>query len=104
MKRQTAIDSQRINEDKAKHTIASKESNKLKTEQERLVFSPDDEASFLVKVRAAARDYSLNGGVYVENVQAFKSTPSLPVAQFKFLFEKMFNVRYTYAELGVLLR
>ena len=98
------METQRANEEKLKNAVEEKENNKLKSLQEKLHYAPEDEASFLEKIRTAAQNFSVDAGLYAEHLMIFKNTPSLHISQFKSLIEKSFHSKYSYPELGVLLR
>ena len=98
------LENKRINEEKQKNAIEEKQNNKLKDLQEKLHYTTEHENSFLEKIRIAAQNFCVDAGLYADNLSIFKNTPSLHITQFKTLIEKSFQSKFSYPELGVLLR
>ena len=103
-RRETAMETRRVTEEKKRNAVEEKENGKLKSLQERLHYTPQDEASFLAKIRTAAQAFNANAGLDAVHLQTFKSIPTLHVSHFKTLIQKTLHSKYSYPELGVLLR
>ena len=78
------------------------ENKKKHDELKRLVYGEEDEVSLLDKIRHAAQEYAVDSALYMEGMQGFKG-PALPPNKFRELFAKIFNIKFTYPEIGVLL-
>jgi hypothetical protein len=80
----------------------SHKKKKEREERERLIFTKDDERSFLDKIRKAAQDYATDSSSFVDPLQGYKG-PSLGSKAFKELFQRIFMVKLTYSEVGVIM-
>eukprot|EP01031_Cornospumella_fuschlensis_P029692 gene29692-35840_t len=67
-----------------------------------LVFTPEDVVSMVSKLKHALKEYTIDGAVYQEALQGYKG-PALPPDKFRDLFYRIFNIKFTLAEVGVLL-
>ena len=56
------------------------------------------------QIRESAQDYMCDGVKYTSDLQSvFKNTPALPVATFRDAFFRIFQIKFSFPELGVLL-
>jgi Ca2+-binding EF-hand superfamily protein len=78
------------------------EIKKKHDEMQRLVYTEADEASLLDNIRHAAQEYAVDSALYMDGMQGFKG-PALPPDKFRELFAKIFNIRLSFPEIGVLL-
>jgi Ca2+-binding EF-hand superfamily protein len=69
---------------------------------QKLLFQASDELSCLEKLKTAVREYTIDSAPFIPLLQGFKG-PALAPEKFRDLFYRIFNVRYTYPEIGVLL-
>jgi Ca2+-binding EF-hand superfamily protein len=69
---------------------------------QKLLFHASDELSCLEKLKAAVREYTIDSAPFIPLLQGFKG-PALAPEKFRDLFYRIFNVRFTYPEIGVLL-
>lgn len=75
---------------------------KEREEKEKLIFTKDDERTFLEKIRKAAQDYATDSSSFVDPLQGYKG-PSLGSKAFKELFQRIFMVKLNYPEVGVIM-
>lgn len=78
------------------------EYKKKHDELKRLIYSDEDEVSLLDKIRHAAQEYAVDSALYMDGMQGFKG-PALPADKFRELFAKIFSIKFTYPEVGVIL-
>lgn len=69
---------------------------------QKLIFTPNDEITCLEKLKIAGKEYAIDSAPFISRLQGFKG-PALPPDKFRELFYQIFNVRFTMAEMGVLL-
>jgi hypothetical protein len=70
---------------------------------DKLSFLPgEDENSMFLKLKEACKEYAIDSAPYIDRIQSFKG-PALPPDKFRELFYQIFNVRFTFPEIGVLL-
>jgi hypothetical protein len=70
---------------------------------DKLAFLPgEDENSMFLKLKEACKEYAIDSAPYIDRIQSFKG-PALPPDKFRELFYQIFNVRFTFPEIGVLL-
>merc|ERR1711871_692415 len=68
----------------------------------KMAFIEVDEKSLLAKIRQCAQNFAVDSNSYMEPLQGFKGSALLP-SSFKELFYRVFGVKLTYPECGVLL-
>jgi Ca2+-binding EF-hand superfamily protein len=85
-----------------KISIAESERKKAEELQEHLRFTEEDEISAVAKLKHAAKEYATDSAPYQEPLQGFKG-PALPPDKFRDLFHRVFAVKFTYPEVGMLL-
>ena len=57
-----------------------------------------------MQIRESAQDYMCDGAKYVGDLQSvFKNTPALPADTFRVAFFRIFQIKFSFPELGVLL-
>lgn len=78
------------------------EYKKKHDELKRLIYADEDEVTVLDKIRHAAQEYAVDSALYMDGMQGFKG-PALPADKFRELFAKIFNVKFTFPEVGVIL-
>ena len=79
-----------------------KEKKKQQHESSKLVYTADDEESFLAKLRKATQLYAVDSSSFIAPMQAFKG-PALDPESFRELFNHIFLIRFSFPEIGVLL-
>lgn len=87
---------------KEKDAKRQQETQKITESIARLQYTDADENTCVEKMKEAAREYAIDSGPYIEKLQGFKG-PALPPDKFRELFYNIFNVKFTFPELGVLL-
>lgn len=78
------------------------EKKKLIEEQHKLAFNANDEKTFLDKFRKALQDYAVDSSPYADSIQSFKG-PAFNPKSFREVFYRIFLIRFTFPEVGVLL-
>eukprot|EP01038_Epipyxis_sp_PR26KG_P006779 gene6779-9286_t len=69
----------------------------------RLHFTIDDENTFLSKFRKACIEYATDPSLFNEQLQAAFKGPSLPPEPFRDIFARIFLIKFSFSEIGVLL-
>ena len=87
---------------KSKLEEESRVQKKQREDNQKLAFVQVDEVSVLRKVREVAQNFAVDSASYVEPMQAFKGPAMFPVA-FREVFRRIFGIKLTYPEIGVLL-
>ena len=72
-------------------------------EIEMIKYNNKDEASFIEKLRNIAQEYTVDSAVYNETLSAAFKGPSLNAKAFRQIILRVFNVKFTFPEIGVLL-
>lgn len=82
---------------------AELEKKKELEESQKVLFSAADEATFMAKLRKAAKLYAFDSAALQEPLQAFKG-PALNPLAFRDIFSRVFSsIKLTFPEVGVLL-
>ena len=102
LRRQQEVATKKEIEAAKKKEEEDKHARKLTHERSRLKYGPDDEESFLVKIRKAAQIYAVDSHAFSERLQAFKG-PSMFPQGFRDVFYNVFLIRLSFPEMGVLL-
>jgi hypothetical protein len=88
------VQSQREQEEE-KHRV------KIMNERKRLKYTSADEETFLGKIRKAAQIFAVDSHSFAEKLQGFKGPAMFPQA-FRDIFYRVFQIRLTFPEMGVL--
>lgn len=100
--RREKIVTRRQNIAKQREDQASMDRRSQDEETHRLLFNETDESSFLSKLRQATERYAVDTASFTEPLQGFKGPAWSPLS-FRDIFHRIFLVRFTSPELGVLL-
>eukprot|EP01039_Chlorochromonas_danica_P011214 gene11214-12506_t len=87
----------------AKKAQEEEEVRKAKqTLEELLLFTNEDENNCLVKLKQAAKEYATDSAPFQDALQGFKG-PALPPDKFRDLFCQVFQIKFSFPEMGFLL-
>jgi len=100
--RRSHIEAEKNVKKQAEDYKQSLEKKKLIEEQQKLSFNSHDETTFLNKFRKALQDYAVDSSPYVDSIQSFKG-PAFNPKSFREVFYRVFLIRFTFPEVGVLL-
>ena len=75
---------------------------KEREELESLLFNQNDEITFLEKMKKATQMFNADSSLFIESLQGFKG-PSLPPGSFRDIFNRIFLMKLSLPEVGVLL-
>jgi len=100
--RRSHIEAEKNVKKQAEDYKLSLEKKKLVEEQQKLVFNSNDEKTFMDKFRKALQDYAVDSSPYVDSIQSFKG-PAFNPKSFREVFYRIFLIRFTFPEVGVLL-
>jgi len=87
---------------KSKQHEESKVQRKAREDQNMLSFIKPDEESCLGKLRHSAQVFAVDSSSYIEPLQAFKG-PAMTARAFREIFRRIFNIKLTYPEVGVVM-
>jgi Ca2+-binding EF-hand superfamily protein len=79
-----------------------RETKKARDEQNMLSFIKPDEESCLNKLRLAAQKFAVDSSSYIDSLQGFKGS-AMTGRAFRELFRRIFNMKLTYPEVGVVM-
>lgn len=79
-----------------------RESKKHAEDARKLTFIKADEESLLNKIRTVGQNFAVDSASMIEPLQSFKG-PALTPSAFREVFYRVFHIKLTYPELGVLL-